>query len=170
MFSRHHSDDLVLPPLPSKQSKQQTVFILLPGCQLQPQQYESVASELQKAFDQAVWVAIPKLPFDMANPLVAPKAMKDALRQLQKQGYEGDKVFVGGYSLGGVFLPYVFDEKHGLHQDQVQGTIQLGSFQDRKTPNNSPLNKKASLTLTGDLDGIEISSPKAKATKSNFIM
>jgi poly(3-hydroxybutyrate) depolymerase len=128
IFSRDHSDDLLLLPLPSKQSKQQTAVVLLPGCQLQPQQYESVASELQKASDQAVWVAVPKLPIDMANPLVAPKAIKDALRQLQKQGYEGDKVFIGGHSLGGVFLPYVFDEKHGLRQDQVLGTIQLGSF------------------------------------------
>ena len=152
-FLSNAKESLIIPPPLSKRNKQQTSIILLPGCQLTPRQYENVAKAIQQSSDQAVWIAIPKFPLDVANPLVVPSAVKSALEELQKQGYKGEKTFVGGHSLGGVFLPSVFDEP-GLKEEQVSGTIKLGCFQARDTPKDSSLKALPSLTLTGELDGM----------------
>ncbi|CAB9519247.1 expressed unknown protein [Seminavis robusta] len=163
ILGSHQSQNLILSP-PSQSKAKHSIFnkkenepiaiILLPGCQLKPEQYRGVAEAVQQASNQEIWVAVTKFPLNVANPLVAPEAVKEAFQQLKDQGYSGDKVFLGGHSLGGVVLPWVMDGDKGLRQDQVAGVIQLGSFLARDTQENAPIRKVPSLTLTGDLDGM----------------
>lgn len=84
-------------------------LVFLPGCLLEPKQYDALASAIQQQSKQSLWIVIPKLPFDMANPLTVPLAVHHSIANLHKEGFDG-KIFVGGHSLGGTFLSDVMKE------------------------------------------------------------
>ena len=109
-----------------------------------------MAQKIQDESDQAVWVSIPKAFMDAPNPLSVPSIARDALSQLQSAGYTGDQTFIGGHSLGGVFLPNVVDKNRGLKEEQVLGFIRLGAFAQRDEKES----EKPSLTLCGAMDGM----------------
>lgn len=72
-------------------------------------------------------------------------------------GYPSDsKVFVGGHSLGGVFLPEILEQLDAAGEKNVCGSIQLGSFITRKHRDAKKKSSKSmpSLTVSGDLDGL----------------
>lgn len=152
-----------------------TALILLPGCLLQPNQYETVAKAIQREFagNSACWVVVPKLPLDMANPWSVPRAARRSIAALRAAGYPRDRpVYVGGHSLGGIFLPNLLDddEPDSDLTDQIAGLVQLGSFVSReqkrkqkKKPRDgiiaaattkSAFDRTPRLVLNGDLDGL----------------
>jgi Alpha/beta hydrolase family len=157
--SFYDSESLILSPEINSKNKHldATAIILLPGCQLKPQQYHTVARRVQDESNRPTYVVVPKMPLDIPNPLVVPAIVQRALEDLQKAGYQSDKVFIGGHSLGGVFLPDIIckdGSTPGLQEDQILGMIYLGSFLARGTTDDSVLHNFPSLTLTGDLDGM----------------
>ena len=154
LFFRPDDNLIFHPPPSSKEAAAETAIIFLPGCQMRPHQYRDVAGLVQEKTNQKVWVAIPKLPLNMANPWLLPSIVKRSLQQLRDQGYQGDAAFIGGHSLGGVFLPRVVNKERGLQEEQVLGFIHLGSFKARDTQEDSFLHKVPSLTMTGELDGM----------------
>lgn len=125
-----HDESVVLAPSKTKQqfpTERHTAIVLFPGCQMEPSQYQGVAKTIQENSEQAVWVIIPKMPLNMANPLTVPALAKSSLGHLQSQGYPANTTFVGGHSLGGVFLPSIFGDR-GLQENQVDGLIHLSAF------------------------------------------
>ena len=48
------------------------------------------------------YVAVPRFPLDIAEPLYIDKLFKQSIEQLRKEGFTGDEIFIGGHSLGGV--------------------------------------------------------------------
>lgn len=157
---KENDKSLVAAPPRDKQrlpAHQHAALVLLPGCLLQPQQYEDVVKAIQKSSHQAVWVSVPKLPMDMANPWSTPVAVRQSLQSLQAAGYPGRTAFVGGHSLGGVFLQNSYGRNGGLDKDQVKGLIHLGSFRLRSDSQENDKDDDDGLkrlTLTGDLDGM----------------
>jgi hypothetical protein len=148
-----------------------TALILLPGCLLQPHQYETVAKAIQIEFDgNQCWVVVPKLPLDMANPWSVPRAVRRSIAALRAVGYPHDRpVYVGGHSLGGIFLPNLLDEPDNDLVDQIAGLVQLGSFVSREqkrkqkkqqrdgiiaATTKSAFDRTPRLVLNGDLDGL----------------
>jgi predicted alpha/beta hydrolase family esterase len=146
-----------------------TALILLPGCLLQPHQNETVAKAIQREFDGQCWVVVPKLPLDMANPWSVTRAVRRSITALRAAGYPRDRpVYVGGHSLGGIFLPNLLDEPDNDLVDQIAGLVQLGSFVSREqkrkqkkqqrdgiiATNKSAFDRTPRLVLNGDLDGL----------------
>lgn len=143
-------DSLTLPPPAAKRNlpaDQHTALVLLPGCFLEPSQYQAVATAIQERSQQAVWISVPRVPATMANPITTPWAVRASWQALQDAGYPGQATFVGGHSLGGVFL-----NNHGLNDNQVAGHVHIGSFRQRT--DGSEHDHLPRLTLTGDLDGM----------------
>jgi hypothetical protein len=148
-----------------------TALILLPGCLLQPYQYETMAKAIQREFDGQCWVVVPKLPLDMANPWSVPRAVRQSIATLRAAGYPRDRpVYVGGHSLGGIFLPNLLDDDEPDNDlvDQIAGLVQLGSFVSREqkrkqkkkerdgiiAATRSAFDRTPRLVLNGDLDGL----------------
>ena len=159
---------IILAPPEDKVSDGQkaTAVILIPGCQLQPAQYKEMATKIQEQSDQAVWISIPKVFMDAPNPVMLPNVVRNAMTQLQDAGYAGSQAFIGGHSLGGVFLSDIVNEKEGLKKDEVLGFIRLGAFQQRDDDSE---NDFPQLTLCGDLDGMVRTSRIAEDFHHNII-
>lgn len=97
-----------------------------------------------------MWVHIPKQ--DFSTPLTVGHAVRWALGDLQRNGYSGETVFVGGHSLGGAFLPSVLDVVR-----EVDGLVHLGCIMARSTDADAALTETVNLpilTVCGDLDGL----------------
>lgn len=136
----------------------QTAIVLLPGCFLEPIKYEKLALAIQEQSDHPLWVVVPKLFLNAAMPWTAQKAVEESIGALQSLGYPTDKkVFVGGHSLGGIFLPQVLEH---LDRSNVAGNIQLGSFisREQRKMKNAAYRTMPTLTVVGDLDGLIRSS------------
>jgi len=96
-FLSMEGDSLVLPPPADKVSldpDQHTAVISLPGCLIKPIQYVAVAKAIQNYSKQAVWIAVPELLFDMANPFTVPSAVRWFMDTLKDMGYTGEQTFV----------------------------------------------------------------------------
>jgi hypothetical protein len=147
--------DLLLPPPGDKVSlpkEQHTSLVLLPGALVKPEQYRNVARAIQQESDQAVWISIPFIQ-PVANPVMIGTTVKDALARLKRFGFPGTKTFVGGHSLGGAFLPSMFDQNQ-VNVNQVEGLIHLGCILSRNAEENPNVNRLPHMVLTGELDGL----------------
>jgi hypothetical protein len=83
-------------------------FVMINGADCEPAAYEPLMKEFQAQagsgrHGSSVFVAIPHFMGDTPNPVVLNGDIKTALKDLAEAGYSGDKVFIGGHSLGGVF-------------------------------------------------------------------
>ncbi|KAL3905556.1 MAG: hypothetical protein SGILL_009630, partial [Bacillariaceae sp.] len=147
--------DLLLPPPGDKLSlpkEQHTSLILVPGALVKPEQYGDVARAIQQESEQAVWVSVPFIQ-PVANPIMIGTAVKDAMARLKRFGFPGTKAFVGGHSLGGAFLPEMFDQNQ-VSVGEVEGLIHLGCILSRKAEENPNVNQLPHFVLTGELDGL----------------
>ena len=141
--------------------QQQTAVVFLPGCFLEPMQYEALALAIQEQSTHPVWVVVPKLFLNAANPWSAPRAVKESVNALHTLGYPSDsKVFLGGHSLGGHFLPHILDKLEPNDRKNIAGKIQLGSFvgRDQREDEDAAYRSMPRLTVAGDLDGLIRSS------------
>lgn len=155
-FSTHRNP----PPFKVSSSKEprqsETAVVFLPGCMMDPSQYNGLVQAIQELSNQKVWVDVPNLPFKMANPLTVPNAIKQSIQNLRKNGYKGKKIFLAGHSLGGVFLP---DQLTKEFEMEIAGMIFVGSFEPRSgVPVDVPR-----LTVCGELDGLVRTSRIAEA-------
>lgn len=193
------SKSVMLKPVPysiKDTTTKHTALVLLPGCLLEPTQYTALAQALHAEIaalqnqnndneQVALWVVIPKLPWNMANHLTVGPSVRQAIQALRQAGYpttaaegddnDGDNIFVGGHSLGGIFLPNLLqDDRTILGEERIAGLVQLGSFigrahrkkasttatQERDTSRGSDstsstlFDKTPRLILNGDLDGL----------------
>lgn len=149
----HVGNAVIVPPSAAKRRNgPQTALILTPGALIQPEQYESLIKSIQRSSKTAVWIGLPKLEL-AANPTNIGSAVQETLRQLQRTGcrIHSCPVFVGGHSLGGAFLPYVFDT---VKKQPIAGLVHLGCILNRDYPNANVVDTVPKLTVTGDLDGL----------------
>lgn len=158
---------------------QQTAFVLLPGCFLEPEQYGALALAIQNQSTHPAWIVVPKLFANMANPLTLPQAVTEAMDSLHSLGYPSEnKVFVGGHSLGGIFIPHLLEQLDQDTRQSIAGTIQLGSFVMRQHREGKDLFFRAQdmlyktiprLTLAGDVDGLIRSSRIAEDIRHHVL-
>ena len=138
-----------------RHQQQTTALVFLPGCFLEPLHYESLALAIQAQSKHPVWIVVPKLFLNSATPWTVPRAVKEAIASLQSLGYPSEKkVFIGGHSLGGTFLPAILKELGQF--SGIAGKIQLGSFVVRahRENNDAAYRSMPRLTVAGDLDGL----------------
>lgn len=141
--------------------QQQTAVVFLPGCFLEPMQYKALALAIQEQSTHPVWVVVPKLFLNAASPWSVPRAVKESIDALHTLGYPSDnKVFLGGHSLGGTFLPHILDKLEPNDRKNIAGKIQLGSFvgRDQRKDKDAVYRSMPRLTVAGDLDGLIRSS------------
>ena len=141
-----------------------TALIFIPGCLVKPQQYRGLLQQVQNEYNahnrQNMWCIVPKVPLGMVNPMMLPHIIKSAVNELQRAGYEGESIFLGGHSLGAAFLLDQLKQKHGssttapLHGMKVAGLLHLGAFAPRRHNHKRWLDAVPQLTLVGDLDGL----------------
>jgi len=81
--------------------------------------------------------------------------------ELREAGYNGNKVFLGGHSLGAVFIPDFLEQ----WKDEVAGVVMLGAFHQRHGMSVDV----PSLTLCGELDGLVRTSRIAESFHQNII-
>ena len=137
--------------------QQQTAFVFVPGAFLDPLQYEALALAIQEQSTHPIWIVVPKLFLNAANPLSIPYAMKECIQGLQSSGYPlQNKIFIGGHSLGGTFLPQILEQLDPRDLNNIAGMILLGSFVERKHRKNKNAAYRSipRLTVVGDLDGV----------------
>ena len=137
--------------------QQQTALVFVPGAFLDPLQYEALALAIQEQSTHPIWVVVPKLFLNAANPLSIPYAMKECILGLQSSGYPlQNRIFIGGHSLGGTFLPKVLEQLDPSDLTNIAGMILLGSFVERKHRKNKNAAYRSipRLTVVGDLDGV----------------
>jgi len=158
------NSSLILSP-PINKVGNTTAIVLVPGCQLEPRQYEQMAKSIQENSDRPVWISIPKMLLNMPNPLDVPRVVRESLTELQQAGYGGTQTYVGGHSLGGVFLPNVIESQQGLDASDILGFIRLGAFQDR----SDDVSSMRQLTICGNLDGMVRTSRIAEDFYRNII-
>ena len=133
-------------------SSSDTALILLPGCLLGPEKYASLAEAIQShssstAASSNLWITVPKVPFDAANPLTVESAFLLGQEALREAGFQGDTIFLGGHSLGSAFLHQIDLPK------SVAGLVYLGGFPPRKDDKDMSASLP-SLTIAGALDGL----------------
>jgi Alpha/beta hydrolase family len=146
--------DLLLPPPGDKITlphSQHTSLVLLPGALVKPEQYRDVARTIQQSSEQAVWISIPAVQ-PVANPLTIGQVVQDAFARLKRFGFPGTKTFVGGHSLGGAFLPEMFNQ--GISVGQVEGLIHLGCILSRQAETDDRVQRLPHMVLAGELDGL----------------
>lgn len=147
------------------QQQQQTALIFLPGCFLNPIEYEKLALAIQTKSSphRPTWIVIPKLVFNMATPLTVPRAVKECINALHTHGYpttsttkNKKSIFIGGHSLGGTFLPQILSNLNVEDRMSIAGKIQLGSFVVRSSRKDKEAMYRSipRLTVAGDLDGL----------------
>jgi len=135
----------------------QTALVFVPGAFLDPSQYEALALAIQEQSTHPIWIVVPKLFLNAANPWSSPYAMKECIHALQSLGYPlQNKLFIGGHSLGGTFLPQFLEQLDPSDLNSIAGMIQLGSFVERKHRKNKNAAYRSipRLTVVGDLDGV----------------
>ncbi|KAL3907721.1 MAG: hypothetical protein SGILL_008758 [Bacillariaceae sp.] len=79
--------------------------------------------------------------------------VKDAFLRIKRFGFPGSKTFVGGHSLGGAFLPQMF-EQNQVNVNQVEGLIHLGCILSRNSEEDLNVNQLPHMVLAGELDGL----------------
>ena len=131
-----------------------------------------MAKRIQEQSEQDVWISIPKVFMDAPNSMTLPGLVRNALTELQEAGYNGDKVYLAGHSLGGVFLPDIVrsnDAMDTLSKDDILGFIRLGAFQQRNDDDNGGSDKRQ-LTICGSLDGMVRASRIAEDIQRNVVI
>lgn len=121
---------------------------MIQGAYITPEQYAPLGAAIQAASVYTLWVGIPELPLDLAEPLALPTAISRVLKSMTEQGMNASAVFYSGHSLGGAMVQdYVY--KNG---DSSQGQILMGAYLLRKYRNQTyPV---PTLTVGGELDGL----------------
>lgn len=161
-----NSNTLVLAPKSSRSSEEgEAAIVFLPGCLVKPNQYRSLATSTQDASEQALWFIVPDIPLGVPNPLTVNHSIRNAVECLRKMGFSGEKIFVGGHSLGAAFLLEQLDQDSQL-RDSVSGVIHFGSFPSRIQHNSWTSDPKLllpTLTVVGDQDGLVRTSRIAEA-------
>ena len=140
------ADDAILAPI--KTGPQEIALVFIQGAYIKPNQYEPLATAIQSSSGFALWIGIPEMPLDLAEPLVLSGAISRVLKSMAGHGMNASAVFYAGHSLGGVILQdYVYSSGKSSH-----GQILMGSFLLRKYRNETyPV---PTLTIGGELDGL----------------
>ena len=141
------SDDVILKPV--KTGPQEIVLIMIQGAYVKPDQYVPLAAAIQANSVYTLWVGIPELPLDLAQPLAIPDGISRVLKSMTQQGMNASSIFYSGHSLGGAILQdYVFKNS----DNSSQGQILMGAYLLRKYRNETyPV---PTLTIGGELDGL----------------
>lgn len=145
------STDLFMPPQGSKSQLPKHMhasFILLPGALVRPDQYREVALSIQSQSELALWIAIPSIT-PVSNPLTVGVSVKNAFDTIQRLGYPGNTTFVGGHSLGGAFLPNIFDNNQ-MSTRHIEGLIHLGCILSRQGKDDTRINQLPHMVLVGE--------------------
>jgi len=140
------SDDIILKP--TKTGSQEIAMVFIQGAYVKPSQYEPLATAIQNSSEFTLWIGIPEMPLNLAEPLVLPDAISRVLKSMTEQGMNTSAIFYAGHSLGGVILQdYVYN-----NGKDSRGQILMGSFLLRSYRNESyPV---PTLTIGGELDGL----------------
>ena len=141
------------PSLDTASATTTSALIFLPGCFVQPHQYEPLLRKIQHKSKTNLVVAIPKLPLGAADPMLVKDAIRRSFRQLKREYlvHENQQVFLGGHSLGSAFLPEFIED----FQEDIAGLILVSAFPQR---NATQLDSLPTLTVCGDLDGLKRTS------------
>ena len=115
-------------------------------------QYVPLATAIQNASSRAVWIGIPELFLDVANPVDLPSGIQRILKAMRAAGMPSTApTFYAGHSQGAVVLQDYVNETHG-QEINATGQILLNAFLQRKYRNVTfPV---STLTVGGELDGL----------------
>ena len=140
------SHDVILKPV--KTGPQELALVMMQGAYITPDQYTPLGAAIQAASEYTLWIGIPELPLDLAEPLALPTAISRVLKAMTEQGMNASAVFYSGHSLGGAMIQdYVY--KNG---NSSRGQILMGAYLLRKYRNQTyPV---PTLTVGGELDGL----------------
>ena len=140
------SDDVILKPI--KRGPQEIALVFIQGAYIKPSQYEPLAAAIQKSSEFTLWIGIPEMTLDIADPLTLFEAISRVLESMAGQGMNTSIVFYAGHSLGGaVIQEYVYKYAKKSH-----GQILMGAYLLRKYRNETyPV---PTLTIGGELDGL----------------
>ena len=139
-------DDVILKPL--KQGRPQVGMVFIQGAQIKPEQYIPLATAIQNASNNSLWVGIPDFTFDIPEPIEISEKVERVIKSLQMAGMNTTSIFFAAHSLGGISL------QDYLYKNPSMGFAQvlMGSFLMRKYRNQTyPV---PTLTIGGELDGL----------------
>ena len=140
------SHDVILRPV--KTGPQEMALVMIQGAYITPEQYTPLGAAIQANSVFTLWIGIPELPLDLAEPLALPTAISRVLKSMTEQGMNASAVFYSGHSLGGAMIQdYVYK-----NSNSSQGQILMGAYLLRKYRNQTyPV---PTLTVGGELDGL----------------
>lgn len=138
--------DVILKPV--KTGPQEAALVIIQGAYVKPDQYTPLAAAIQAASALTLWVGIPELPLDLAEPLVLSNGISRVVRSMTEQGMNTSSIFYSGHSLGGAMIQdYVYK-----NSNSSWGQILMGAYLLRKYRNQTyPV---PTLTVGGELDGL----------------
>lgn len=147
-----HEKFLLLQP-DRQESALTGLLVLVPGAQVEPEDYAQLAQTIQSRSSLSLWVAILRMTGNMPNPPQGAGRLRDAwvaVEERVERSLAAERVFVAGHSMGGIIARRI------ARDAQVGGLILLASYlpksrvtgYDRLAEYPLPV-----LTLGGDLDG-----------------
>lgn len=147
------ADDVLLSPVDGS-SGPEACLILVQGAGIKPEQYTSLAKEIQSvsAKGMKLWVGIPEFLFDTAEPLVLNHGIQRALDSLADMGMNSSSPLVmAGHSLGGAMVQLWTDK----NKDKVTAQVLMGSTLTRSWKQDYLFDYSVNtLTIGGELDGL----------------
>ena len=99
---------------PRLKDKPEVALIIVPGAQIKASQYEDLANTIQDASNLSLWIGIPEIPLDIANPITLQGQIQILIKQMRSEGFKSDRVILAGHSLGGAMAQELFKENQNL--------------------------------------------------------
>lgn len=90
---------------PEAATGDEVAVVWIHGADCDTKAYEEFANNIQTQAATAgkkVWVGLPTFLFDVPEPLLIDKYVKDTIAKLRDAGFSGDNIMLAGHSLGGV--------------------------------------------------------------------
>lgn len=139
---------VILPPVRSGADR---LLIIFPGMYKSPEDYLSLAKEIQNQSPFRLWVGILKFTANLVNPPQAQSAVDYVFQQVSASGFSSaspSNTMIAGHSLGGIVAQYFVNKK------AYAGLILMSSYLVRSEGGSSlPQADLPVLTLSGELDG-----------------
>ena len=141
------SHDVILKPV--KTGPQEIALVMIQGAFITPEQYIPLAAAIQSTSVFTLWIGIPELPLDMADPLALSTAISRVLKSMTEQGMNASSsIFYSGHSLGGITIQdYVYKNRNNCQGQILMGAYLLRNYRNQTFP-------VPTLTLGGELDGL----------------
>ncbi|MFZ9520588.1 MAG: alpha/beta hydrolase [Silvanigrellaceae bacterium] len=136
---------------PLKSGAPERLLILFPGMNRSPEEYLSLAREIQESSAFSLWIGILAFTGDIVNPVQDDAAIERVFATVRDLGFtsvERKQTTLAGHSVGGIIAQNYIKKK------DFAGLVLLSSYLVRNDGRSTlPEMQVPVLTLTGELDG-----------------